>query len=372
MSSKIQQLVPEKAETSHELKYMLGLRGWFVISSFLWTFLSTFVPAAVAQSDEPVGHTSNQHGPTYQVVLRKTLSVLFWNETLIYSAFILISARTICLPFLRNPDKIEVASQTFRRGLRFYLPVAVSLALVQLLFSQSGLGLEYVQQFIDVTENVEIALPYKIPNALAWFNSAFGLFWQTQKYFDQAGSYAFPSQTLWFINLIYQQSFTIYMTQCVVPYTRNSWRLQAFILMILGAWWVQSWAWYSVTGLLIADLVMNMNFIEKQKRGLHVYGTIYLPSKAIYIFLIVVGWLMQYLWVAWRPEYANRENFAHTGLYQDGNLNAGFDPKQPQARDDNYFVLLGLFLLIETSEMLQLILGNPFFTFIGRRSLSKP
>ncbi|KAL2008172.1 hypothetical protein VTN00DRAFT_8154 [Thermoascus crustaceus] len=36
----------------------------------------------------------------------------------------------------------------------------------------------------------------------------------------------------------------------IIPYTRNSWRVKGSILFIVTAWWVQSWAWYSVTGLI--------------------------------------------------------------------------------------------------------------------------
>ncbi|BDD57759.1 hypothetical protein MAP00_003103 [Monascus purpureus] len=87
--------------------YLLGLRGWFVVQSFFWVFMQTFVPAAVKASD-------NIQGSSYQLGLRKSLSVLFWNDNLIYSFFILISARTICLPFLHNPTKTNIASAVFR------------------------------------------------------------------------------------------------------------------------------------------------------------------------------------------------------------------------------------------------------------------
>jgi hypothetical protein len=80
---------------------------------------------------------------------------------------------------------------------------------------------------------------------------------------------------------------------------------------------------------------------------------------------------MQYLWAAWRPEYRNNEIIAHGGLYYTGGLNEDFDVKQPQARDDNYLVLLGFFLFVETSDILQWALANPLFVYLGKRSLSK-
>jgi hypothetical protein len=80
---------------------------------------------------------------------------------------------------------------------------------------------------------------------------------------------------------------------------------------------------------------------------------------------------MQYLWAAWRPEYRSHEIVAHGGLYYTGGLNEDFDVKQPQARDDNYLVLLSLFLTVETSDVLQWALSNTLFVYLGRRSLSK-
>jgi hypothetical protein len=80
---------------------------------------------------------------------------------------------------------------------------------------------------------------------------------------------------------------------------------------------------------------------------------------------------MQYLWAAWRPQWRNQELVAHGGLYYTGGLNEDFDVNQPQARDDNYLVLLGFFLIVETSDILQWVFANPFFVYLGKRSLSK-
>ena len=79
---------------------------------------------------------------------------------------------------------------------------------------------------------------------------------------------------------------------------------------------------------------------------------------------------MQYIWTAWRPDLVNKEYLIHTGLYYTPGLNTNDNGRYPQARDDNYLFLLGFFLLLESSDMLQYIFGNPFFKFLGRRSLS--
>jgi hypothetical protein len=104
---------------------------------------------------------------------------------------------------------------------------------------------------------------------------------------------------------------------------------------------------------------------------LQIYNTIYLPSYIPYACILAAGLIMQYLWAAWRPEYRNEEIVAHGGLYYTGGLNEEFDVKQPQARDDNYLVLFGLMLIVETSDIVQYVLGNRVFVSLGRRSLSE-
>ncbi|MCJ1483131.1 hypothetical protein MMC06_003297 [Schaereria dolodes] len=343
-------------------EYLLGLRGFLTIESFVWVFLQTFVPAAVKDAN-------NHDGPLYQVVLRKTLSVLFWNETLIYSAFILLSARTICIPFMKSSTKTNIASSVFRRGLRLWFPTAVALAIINVVSHTAGF--HYVDHFKTVTGNDSFSTPYLLPSTLAYFNSVFNLFWTTQAFAQQAGSSAFPSQTLWIVNVIYMQSFTVYMAMVIIPYTRHSWRVKAFLIVIITAWWVQSWAWYTITGLLFADMAMNMGFKQKSQNGIKIYRNLRCPSWLPYILLMLSGLIMEYLWTDWRPEYDTAELEGHTGLYYTGALNTGFDLHQPQARDDNYLLIVGFFLYLEHSDLWQMIFSNRMFCFLGTRSLSE-
>jgi hypothetical protein len=242
--------------------------------------------------------------------------------------------------------------------------------MVKLVFSETYL--HDIFQFQAATGNTSMAVPYFIPNAFAYFNSVFDLFWTTRDYSAQAGSTAFPSQTLWIVNAIYQQSYTVYVTMIIIPYTRNKWRVQGSFFFILTAWWVQSWAWFSITGLILADMVMNMDFKAKAQRGIPIWRTskrcpTWIPATA----LLCSGLLMQYLWTAWRPDLANEEYMIHTGMYYTPGLNLEDDGRHPQARDDNYLFLLGFFVLLESSDMLQYVFSNPLFTYLGRRSLSK-
>lgn len=350
---------------SPEHDWLIGIRGFLVIQSFVWCFLTVFAPATVKDA-------ANTDGPLYQIILRKVFSVLFWNESLIYSFIVLLSARTICIPFLQNPTRQVVASQVFRRGIRLWIPTAVGLGLSTLILNQIGLG--YIDDFKTRTDNVTIATPARIRNFLHWFNSMFEVFWVNKNYMAQMGNLAFPSQTLFSVSIVFVQSYTVYMTAICIPYTRNSWRVKAFMFFIATAWWVQSWAWFSVTGILLADVVMNMDFKAKAHRGVPMRlpggRCVWCPSFVPYGMILLAGLIMEYLWVAWRPQYANAELKGHTGLYNAGSLNNGLDLSEPLARDDNYLVIVGFMLMMETSDMLQLVFKNPVFTYLGRRSLS--
>jgi hypothetical protein len=87
---------------------------------------------------------------------------------------------------------------------------------------------------------------------------------------------------------------------------------------------------------------------------LQVYRSIRIPSYIAYTTILATGIVLQYLWAAGHPDYRIKAVV-----------------QQPEARDDNYLVLLGLCLFVETSNLLQWALANPLFVYLGRRSLSE-
>jgi hypothetical protein len=345
--------------------YLTGLRGVLVPMAFLWMFLQTFVPAAVKGS-------LNTTGPAWQLALRKSLSVLFWNDTLIYGSIIFLSARSICLPFLLEPTKVVLASSVFRRGIRLWFPVAVALIVCYAVFTRSLGGNQYLYDFAGLTENVSMnADMYIMPNSLSNFNSIFDIFWITHNFQTQAGNWAFPTQTLWVISAVFQQSYTVYMTMVIIPYTRLRWRVMGAFVFILTAWWVYSWAWYSVTALLIADMVINMDLRPDGTTSLTVGKKFRVPYWIIGAVLMVGGFAMQFIWVAWRPDLMNSELYYHTGLYSTGGINYGVDVTTDQIRADCYLIILGFHLILECSSLLQSILRSRFLVMLGKRSFSE-
>jgi hypothetical protein len=354
---------PDSLNSAHAASkdYLIGLRGILAFESFLFIFLQTFLPAAVADSN-------NIDGPLYQVVLRKTLSVLFWNESLIYSFVILLSARTICVPFLTESSRTVCSSAVFRRGIRLFIPTFIIFSLAAAAFSTTST--HYVSNFLDLTGNVSATAPMRFRNFLVYFNSLFDIFWLSKGYGSQAANQAFPGGTFWIVSVLFQQSYTVYMTMIIVPYTRASWRVKALLTFILTAFWVQSWAWYSITGLLLADAVQNMSFQCKSQSGFRI-RKVRISMWPFYVLLIIAGFLVQYLFIAWRPEYRNIELQGHTGLYTGGSLNELVNEDEPQARVDNYLVIVGIMLLIETSDVLQRLLRSKLLVAMGKRSFSE-
>ena len=351
---------------SRDQSYLLGLRGLLTIQCFLWTFLSTFVPASVGDN---VGDSVNDNGPRYEVLLRQTLSVLFWNKSLIYSSFILLSARTVCVSFLEKPSATTIASSVFRRGIRLWFPVAVTLAIIKIL--SSTLGTAHIATFSALTGNVSIAIPYSLPTALSYFNSVFNLFWTTSKFPEQAGNTAFPSQTLWVVTVIYAQSYTLFITMVIIPYTRAEWRVKAYLCFIFTAWWVQSWAWYSITGLLLADIVMNMGYQERAERGLKLWRTSKrCPIWVPFGILMTAGLVWQYLWTDWRPKNQSENFRTGTGLYYPGGIDIHDNVTEPPPKSNDYLLLVGFFFLLESSGFLQRLFKNSLLLYLGRRSLS--
>ena len=345
--------------------YLTGVRGILVSMAFLWTFLQTFTPAAVKG-------TSQEDGPAAHLALRKSLSVLFWNDTLIYGSIVFLSARTICLPFLLEPNRVVLASTVFRRGIRLWFPVAATLIVVYFVFSQGMDGNAYLLDFAQrVGINTLDTDLYILPNSLANFNAIFMTFWTTYNFQNQAANRAFPTQMLWVISAIFQQSYTVYMTMVIIPYTRARWRVTGAFVFILTAWWVYSWAWYSISGLLIADAVMNMNLRPGATGSCFTVRNFRVPFWALGALLMIAGFAMQFTWTAARPDLQNAELFYHTGIYTTGGLNYAVDVTAAQIRADCYLIIIGFSLILETSSVLQSIFRNKVLVLLGKRSLSK-
>jgi len=185
------------------------------------------------------------------------------------------------------------------------------------------------------------------------------MFWTVRDYSTQAASKAFYNNTLWSISVIYTQSYTVYLAAVIIPYTRARWRVGAWTIFILTAWWVQSWAWYSISGLFLADAVLHMHLRERlSDRILLRLGkssTIHIPGWVFGVFFVLAGGTSQYFWREWRPRFGEGQS----------------DVAQPSAREDDYLLVIGTLLLLESLPWLRKAIGCRFLVATGKRSLSK-
>ncbi|KAH8703966.1 hypothetical protein BGW36DRAFT_394152 [Talaromyces proteolyticus] len=370
----LQKRVMQAPPTQYEQLYLVGFRGVLVISTFLWVFLQTFAPTTVYAA------WANQDGPHDQENVRKVLSVLFWNQYFLIGSIIFLSARSIAIPFFRNPTKESIARILLTRPLTLCIPAAIAVAIVKGSITDDFVN-NILLRFAEGTNNNAIPIPQPLPTTLSYWNSVFNLFWVSHQFAAQAANYAYPTQTLWMITAVYIQSYTVYMTMIVVPYTRPKWRVQFSIFFIIAAWWCQSWAWYTISGLIMADMVVNMDFKVHAQRGIPVQFRNLawrqadgrprrIPVWSVAGLVMLGGIAMQYVWVAARPDLFTAEWEIHSNPYSIGGLNTEYQNDHTSARDDVYLMLVGFFFLLETYDILQRVLQNRFFVYLGSRSYS--
>lgn len=188
----IKDVVAPKRATRHA--YITGLRGILVIQSFVWIYFETFIPTLTS---------SGTSGPSYQDILRYVLSVPFWNASLIYNFFIILSMRTVGVSFLENPTGQTYAATVIRRTVRIVLAIGIASGISMLLFSQ--IGTQYITEFKTKLPNQAIQTPSVVYDGGAAIGALFNLFWLTGDWYRQAANAFWPSATLWVPSVIYYQ-----------------------------------------------------------------------------------------------------------------------------------------------------------------------
>lgn len=351
----------EQTGAGHEAHtYLYGLRGILALSSLAWIFFQTFVPAVVS---------NDTTGPTYQKVIRIIFSPLLWNQSLISAFYFALSARSICVRFLNNPKPVAYAGSIIRRIIR--MPIAVGLASCIASCIFIGTGTAYVNKFNDVLPNNSISTPGTANNGLTVLNAAFDMFWVVRNYYYQAANDFWPSRTIWNVSLMYQQSWTVYFLMIILPYTRASWHFEGLAVFAFGSFWMCSWGWYDASALLLADYVTNAELRPRLEAGLKITDDWKLPPAISAALMTAVGVAMKYCWTAF-PQYVNEELVLHPYLDLSELTTRGeFVAADPYPRLDNYLVIFGVLLFVETSAHMQSLLSAKWLVCLGRRSFSE-
>lgn len=339
--------------------HLLGLRGILSVLSIFWIFFETFIPSVVS---------NNTEGPKYQRIIRFVFSPLLWNLSLIESFFFVLSARSICIRFLRDPRPSTYAGSIIRRILRLPTVIAVSCAIAFSIFG--AVGVSYVEKFENVLPNNSISTPASPENALTGLNAIFDFWWVVSGYYYQAANDFWPTRTIWIISAIYQQSYTIYFLMVILPFTRQTWHWQFLTLFALGSFWMNSWGWYDATALLLADYLIDEKLRARFERGLKIKDDWYIPYAVPGAAMTGAGLVMKYVWTI-LPQYVDKELVLHPFLdLAENTSRKDFAASDPYPRLDNYLVIFGALLAIEATPKAKEILSSRWLVGLGKRSLS--
>jgi hypothetical protein len=345
---------------AQEQSYLYGLRGLLTLSSVLWIFFQTFIPALVSDKT---------HGPLYQKVLRIVFSPIFWNESLISGFFFALSGRSICIHFLQDPKPDTFAGSIIRRIIRMSLAVGLASGIVSGILK--AVGVSHIDTFKIVLPNNSITTPKFPDDALTAWNSMFDMFWVVRSYYYQAANHFWPTATIWNLSLIYQQSWTVYFLEIILPFTRATWHFAALLLFAAGSFWMCSWGWYDATALLLADYSITPKLRMRLDEGLTLSGDWRVPFAVPAAVMILVGFAMKFVWAVF-PQYIDKELVLHPFLdLSENTTRAEFAAADPYPRLDNYLVIFGVLLLVETTVQLRNVLSARWLVGLGKRSLSK-
>ncbi|CAO1624962.1 unnamed protein product [Sympodiomycopsis kandeliae] len=354
---------------SQKVAYLQGLRGLLAIEVLLFTFFRLLMPAVASDTDldgtYPAAFSSD--APAWQNGLRRGLSPLLWDSTLPSAFFVILSARVVSLTFLERRNSISIAGATFRRPVRLVLPVLAALAFTSIV-SVAG-GFKYAAQFAELTQNTMAQPPQIWKSTIEFVNSAVSLFFNTQpSKTDRAVAFLPPADTAWVIPVIFQQSFTAYVFSILLPYATLSSKLWGFAGFIIVTYWLGSWAWYTLTGLQIAEFTTcYLGSLPALGIPLDRFGKRHLPTWSMPSVFLLLGVVLKYV-MASEPSRRNDEYVFHARR-SDGSLNRGLNPAvTPYPRIDDYLLVTGAMVLLELSPVAQRNFSNTVLRFLGRIS----
>ena len=269
--------------------------------------------------------------------------------------------------FLERRNSISLAGAVFRRSIRLAIPVAFTLAIV--------LVLNVTSSFSNAsTLAASLSNPIAQPPA-PWSSTLQYIDALTTYLFDNSGTLiSTPVEFIplpgivAFLTRCFIQSFSVYTFAVLLPYTRTNYKFGIGAILTVWAWWIDSWAWYSLTGLLIAEAVVVYDFSALAS------APIFSKWKRIQVWMpfalsLALGVTLKYLWATAFPSRRVDELVAHV------NITTGYiltDPQQFQVlrpRLDDYFVATGILGLIELSTNVRIVLDNALFKSLAKISL---
>lgn len=359
------------------IKYIEGIRGIIGVQTLLWIFFRIFAPAIVVNRDLDGVYPATfvTESPQWMDLLRKIVSPLFFDGGIQMTMFLILSGRVVLLTFIERREPLALAGPCFRRPLRLFFPIAITLALVMALTYTNGF--KYASFMSDQLHNQAAQAPQKFGSALEYINSLTTLFLApTTEKDSRAVAFIPPSGISWYLEVAFQQVYVLTVYAWVLPYVTLKYKSIGMVSMIALTAWVGRWSWYTVTGLAIAEFAVVYKQVlmpaNPKARRLSIAG-LRKNSKVVFIAPIVfvfLGIFFKYLWADAFPKRAPYEIIAHASQNNAG-LNYDTNPTaKAYPRYDDWFLCTGLLLLIELSPRAQRVLSWAPLVYLGRLSFS--
>ncbi len=356
------------------IAYLEGVRGYLAFCTFLAVFFRIFAPAIATDMDEQGNLDPNfvAIAPAWHSTLRKALSPIAWDQTLIPHAFIILSGRVVVNTYLERRNALPLAGAALKRPMRLLPVLMVSLALTSVLTATGAFSYANSQLSTALSLNPWANAAPIWSNTIEYFNSLVAYFFAEQffGYYDRPFAFVPPAGILWVMPIIFQQTYTCITAAYLLPYGALRPKLLGGIFFILLCFWTGSWAWYSLSGLALAEFaIVYVPMLPASgirigqahsRRAFHV--PYWLPGLA----LTALGILLKYLWASF-PNRRNDEYWAHADL-NNGNLVKPYlnSALTPYPRIDDWCVVVGFLYTLEVAPLLQKITANFPLVHLGR------
>jgi peptidoglycan/LPS O-acetylase OafA/YrhL len=233
----------------HPTAYLDGVRGVAAFFVFIYHFLSDWFPAL------RYGYAS---GPEYYNILQFPIIRIFYQGRGMVTTFFIISGYVLSYKALRQMRAGQysalldsLASSTFRRGMRLFIPTTIT-TFIALLFAQQGwyrqdplghnlvpgrMGEEFYGQFMDWWRTtIGMSNPFGNVNIHSLFVQPYG-------------------SQLWTIPVEYRGSFVVFLTLLCLARVTNTVRIIILGGLISYTMWLVHWDLsLFIMGTFLADL----------------------------------------------------------------------------------------------------------------------
>ncbi|PWN42877.1 hypothetical protein IE81DRAFT_347054 [Ceraceosorus guamensis] len=357
----------------HRALHLDGLKGLIALQAWVYAFFLILCPGVITDTAvdgaQPAAFLLG--GPQWQDKIRTVMSPLLFDGSLQVSFFLVISARFISegeSRFFRNPDIAVLSRSIYLRPHRFVPLVAVAVASTRILLALQAFN--SANRWSERLPSLYSVAPASFSSFQEYLYFLTSFFFSTHDHLDYRPDsfYLPPRNTSWALARTFQQSFTVYALLVILPFVRAKDRLGGLAAFALVAAWVGSWAWYSVSGVIISDLC-HRGVLQSMSRSSWKVGQVAVRKCTFATCLFLVGAMLKYAGAVW-PSVRKAELVAHAAQ-STARLNHNFDTSQKAyPRFDNWFVVMAILCLVEMSPRMRKVLSSRLLRTFCKLSLA--